>query len=117
MQCIFLLGSYFDLLHRVLENFVEASCLVRLVPVHRNDEYEVVFVQLSVGINSHTVRVVLLLWRELLVGQAGSDVFSIGYFKGGGAPDVIDLFADGGRDLDGCCYIQCTEHTLVYVFT
>ena len=115
MQCILLLSSHFDLFHRVLEDLVEAICLIRLVPVHGDDDDEMVFVQLGISINSHTVRVVLLLWRKLLVGQAGSDILRIGDFEAGGVPDVIDLFADSSCDLDRCCYIQGTEQTLVHV--
>jgi hypothetical protein len=115
MQCILLLCSHLDLFHGVLEDFVEPICLVRLVPVHGDDDDEMVLVQLSISINSHTVWIVLVLGRKLLVGQAGSDILSIRDFERGGAPDVIDLFADGGCHLDGCCYVQGTEQTLVHV--
>lgn len=102
MQCVFLLSSHSDLFQGILEDFVKGICLIRLVPVHRDDNDEMVFVQFSFGINTHTVQIVLLLWRKLLVVQAGSNILGIGDFQAGGVPDVIDLLADSGCDLDGC---------------
>jgi hypothetical protein len=115
MQRPFLSSSHFDLLRRVLVNIAEAICLICLVPVYRDDDDEMILVQPSISVNSHTVRIVLLLWRKLLIGQAGSNILGIRDFEGGGAPDVVDLLANGGCDLDGCCCIQGTERTLVHV--
>jgi hypothetical protein len=73
-------------------------------------------VQLSISTNSHTVWIVLLLWRKLLVCKTGSDILSIGDFEAGGVPDVVNLFADGACDLNGCCYVQGTGLILVHVY-
>jgi hypothetical protein len=116
MQCILLLRRHFDLLYRVLEDFVEAGCLVLLVPIHGNDDDEMVLVQLCARIETHAVRAAFLLRGELLVGQAGCDILGIRDFKGGGAPDVVYPFANGGCELDGCGYVQGTTHMLVHVF-
>lgn len=68
-----------------------------------------VVVQLSISIKPYAIWIVLLLWRKLLVRQTGRDILNIGDFESSGAPDVIDLLANGIRDLDCCCYVYGAE--------